>query len=428
VYLTSRGLDVSKSRCGASGPPDWALADIRDLGRLLYFLLTGSQPPGKPGEAMPAALWDASSYSPDTPTRLLQVGLGCASLPVKGAYHFPEAAALDLRTAVGLDQASTTVALPARWSPDAAMAKPANNRFDHYLLQEELGCGGFGVVYLAKDDYLDAQVALKVFAAGPKGGSLWKTWREEARKLYSLQHRNISRFEGMGEWKGRRYIATEWVVGETLAAMLSRYHARAEGKMPVEYPDLRWSAKLVETLARAVQFAHEQRVLHGDITPCNVIVSPEGEPKLIDFGLSGSLELQDVEGKSQYVSPWTGAGTPAYMAPEQVTPKAGLIGPATDVWALGTILYECLTLRRPYEGDSLEELSRQIRDPSIRPPHPKALRPELQQLDRATKGRHPTLARMALFCLQHDPAKRYKSAADLAKMLGLWLQANDPKG
>ncbi len=253
--------------------------------------------------------------------------------------------------------------------------------------------------------------------------------------LYRLQHPNISRFEAMGEWKGRPYIATEWVDGETLGAFLDRCRAKAAdvGSKESPFPDLLWVARLMETLAHAVHFAHEirpdpksQPILHTDITPGNIMITPGGDPKLIDFGLAKALESRTVgAGKVEYFSEWSGSGTPPYMAPEQFNPDAKVLGPYTDIWALGVILYELLTLRRPYEAKSFNDLRHQIGDPKFLPPHPKTIRPELETLDRKTTGVHPTLTRIALTCLKPDPVKRYKSAADLAKILGLWIRSHD---
>ena len=198
-----------------------------------------------------------------------------------------------------------------------------------YELHDELGRGGMGVVFKAKQQSLNRFVALKMILAGPFAGADQRArFRVEAESVARLQHPGIVQIYEVGSHAGHSYLALEFVPGGTLAR-------RCNGKpMPAME-----AARLIEALARAVQYAHQRGVVHRDLKPGNVLLSDDGQPKIADFGLA---KLLDAEPGAATPGPNTQSGailgTPAYMAPEQTGGKRGIVGPAADVYALGAIL------------------------------------------------------------------------------------------
>jgi hypothetical protein len=219
-------------------------------------------------------------------------------------------------------------------------------------------------------------------------------FRTEAEAVARLQHPNIVQIFEVGEQAGCPYLALEFVGGGSLAQQLA-------GKPMVP----RRAAQLVLELARAVQHAHDQGILHRDLKPANVLLTESGVAKIADFGLAKRLD-------SEHSDTQTGAvlGSPSYMAPEQAEGKIRALGPATDVYALGAILYELLTGRPPFVGASLLETLEQVRYHDPAPPQ--TLQPTVP-LDLAT---------VCLKCLEKKPAERYLSAAALADDLDRFLR------
>src|SRR5690348_2053083 len=195
-----------------------------------------------------------------------------------------------------------------------------------YTILGELGRGGMGVVYRALQVDLNRPVALKVLKATAAGPNAIERFRAEAEAAARLRHPNIVQVYAAGTWEGQPYFALEYLEGGTLARRLA-----GNPQPPAE------AAALVEALARAVQHAHERGVVHRDLKPANVLLSADGIPKVADFGLARRQEAG--------LGTRTGdlLGTPAYMAPEQAAGRPHESGPATDVYALGAVLYECLT-------------------------------------------------------------------------------------
>jgi hypothetical protein len=263
---------------------------------------------------------------------------------------------------------------------EAAGAAPA---VPGYEVLGELGRGGMGVVYKARQVALDRVVALKVILhADCAGAEARDRFRAEARAAARLQHPNAVHVYEVGEYRGLPYFAQEYCPGGSLAARLD-----GTPRPPGE------AAGLVEALARAADAAHRAGVVHRDIKPGNVLLAAGGEPKLADFGLA---KLIGADGPTR-----TGAvlGTPAYMAPEQADGRVKEIGPATDVYALGVLLYELLAGRPPFKAPSAAETLAQViaADP---PPVQPACPRDLEAIVRK--------------CLEKDPARRYASAAELA--------------
>ena len=279
-----------------------------------------------------------------------------------------------------------------------------------YEVLSELGRGGMGVVYKARHVKLNRLVALKIVVGGALAGPVeLERFRGEAEAVAALQHPNIVQIFEVGEQDGVPYLALELVEGGTLAQKL------ADNSLPA-----RSAAKLAETLARAVQYAHGRGIIHRDLKPANILLQKEEpvvepvstlatvlssfQPKITDFGLAMRLDSDTGLSQSGQV-----LGTPAYMAPEQARGSRGEIGPPTDVYALGAILYECLTARPPFHGPSTMDTLRQVIDEDPIPP--RELRPYVPR----------DLEAICMKCLEKEPRYRYSTAAEMAEDLSRFL-------
>jgi serine/threonine protein kinase/WD40 repeat protein len=301
-----------------------------------------------------------------------------------------------------------------------------------YEILSELGRGGMGVVYLARQLDLNRPVALKMILSGEHAGVAERDrFRREAEAVAALQHPNIVQIFEVGEAGGRPYLAFEYVGGGSLASYL-------DGQPWPAKP----AADLIESIARAVHFAHTRGVVHRDLKPANVLLgsaelgtrSAEQKarkedplfripssalrvPKITDFGLAkrvdptSSWSDDDSERTAPAARTRTGAvvGTPSYLAPEQAAGKNRQVGPHTDTYALGAILYELLTGRPPFRGETPLDTVLQVMGDD--PVPPSKLRAKLPR----------DLETICLKCLQKDPRKRYASAADLADDLHRFL-------
>jgi WD40 repeat protein len=298
-----------------------------------------------------------------------------------------------------------------------APADAAPSELGRFRIVRELGRGGFGVVYLAHDPQLGRDVALKV----PRGNVLSDPdsrarFLREARAAAALDHPNLVPVHEAGEAGPVCYLVSAYCPGASLAAWLK---AR-----PGLTPE-RAAAALVATLADAVQHAHERGVVHRDLKPANVLlaVGPDSNPvffptglesgrtalapRITDFGLAKVLG-----GPAEAAATQSGAivGTPAYMAPEQAAGKSRQVGPPADIYSLGAILYELLTGRPPFQGETVLETLLQVQ--SAEPVPPSRLRPRLRR----------DLETVCLKCLEKDPARRYPSARELAEDLRRFLE------
>jgi serine/threonine protein kinase/WD40 repeat protein len=298
----------------------------------------------------------------------------------------------------------------------------AGDRIGGYLVMGELGRGGMGVVYQARQERLNRIVALKLILAGEYASAKQRTrFQREAEAAARLDHPNIVRVLEVGEHGGRPFCSMEYVDGGSLAERITG----------APWP-ARVAAELVTAIARGAHHAHERGVVHRDLKPANILIAgdlrstaerstepeyspksrtqarPAGTPKIADFGLAKSLAGDDAgAGPTR-----TGdvLGTPAYMAPEQTGGRTAAIGPATDVWAVGVILYELLTGRPPFQGDSTVETMQQVRLDD--PVSPRRLRPRLSR----------DLETICLKCLRKTASDRYPTAAELAEDLDHWLR------
>ena len=292
-------------------------------------------------------------------------------------------------------------------------ARPAATpELDGYEVLEQLGAGGMGVVYKARQKALNRLVALKLVLAGREASAeeLF-LFRREAEALGRLKHANVVQVYDYGEYGGQPFMTMELVEGTTLQAKLEG-GPLATGQA---------AALLVESLARAVQVAHSHGLIHRDLKPANVLLAADGTPKISDFGLARHVQRGtstgtrwETGGNQPGFSEGKLMGTPAYMAPEQAEAQYEAIGPATDVYALGGILYAMLTSRPPQpEGylDLLLFMRQRQRMP------PSALR----------RGLDSDLEAICLKCLAWDGEQRYPSALELAEDLARY-QRGEPVG
>jgi serine/threonine-protein kinase len=270
-----------------------------------------------------------------------------------------------------------------------------------YQILQMLGRGGMGVVYKALQPSLKRVVALKMILRAAADDVALKRFHTEAEAVARLQHPNIIQIYEIGEHEGQPFLSLEYVDGGTLAQKL------ASRGLPMP----REAAQLLEVLARAIDVAHQRGVIHRDLKPANVLLTREGQPKISDFGLAKRTEatvLYPTVTRTGDI-----LGTPGYMAPEQAAGRTYEIGPATDVYALGVILYEMLTGRPPFAGnDALVTVQQVLHDDPVAPT---VLQPHVPH----------DLETICLTCLAKEPRQRYGSAAALADDLRAFL-AGEP--
>jgi tetratricopeptide (TPR) repeat protein/predicted Ser/Thr protein kinase len=267
-----------------------------------------------------------------------------------------------------------------------------------YEVLGELGRGGMGVVYRARQVALNRTVALKVIrSAGFASEGERRRFQNEAEAVARFDHPNIVPVYEVGRSRGLHFFSMKLVAGSSLEKRLADYA-----------DDPRASARLVAVAAGAIQHAHSRGILHRDLKPANVLVDDRGEPHVTDFGLA-----RQVEADSNLTYSGALVGTPSFMSPEQTNGERGGVTTATDVYGLGSVLYALLTGRAPHTGSSLYETIEMVR---VRPPEPPS----------RLNGRVPRdLEVICLKCLEKDPARRYPSAQALADDLTRWL-AGEP--
>jgi TolB-like protein/Tfp pilus assembly protein PilF/predicted Ser/Thr protein kinase len=267
--------------------------------------------------------------------------------------------------------------------------------FGDYELIEEIGRGGQGVVYRARQKSLNRTVALKVVGLGRWASTPHlKRFRQEAEAAARLEHPQIVPIYEIGEWEGSCYYSMKFVEGGQLDEVVRR-----DPMSP------RRAAELLVKTARTVQFAHEHGILHRDIKPGNILLDRQGEPHLTDFGLARLIEQESTVTNSFDV-----LGTPSYMAPEQAAGHARELTAAADIYSLGAVFYQMLTGQPPFAGGTTYETIRLVLETEPRNPR---LWNSKVDIDLAT---------ICLKCLEKDPKKRYKTAEELAQDVERWLR------
>ncbi len=274
----------------------------------------------------------------------------------------------------------------------------AERLFGDYELLAEVAHGGMGVVYRARQVTLNRIVALKMILAGKlaDAGEVQR-FRTEAEAAARLSHPNIVKVHEVGEVDGQHFFSMELIEGQSLAQRL------AAGPLPG-----RTAARYVRAIAKAVDYAHRQGILHRDLKPSNILLDADDVPQVTDFGLAKRLGIQD-SGQTR-----TGAvlGTPSYMAPEQAQGKNRALGPASDIYSLGAILYELLSGRPPFRAETPIATVMQVIQNE--PVPVVLLNPNVDK----------DLSTICHKCLEKEPALRYASAEALAKDLENFLEGN----
>jgi WD40 repeat protein len=274
------------------------------------------------------------------------------------------------------------------------LTDPAQRRFGDYDLLEQIGEGGMGVVYRARQTSLDREVAIKLLAAGPWASNEFiERFRREAQNAARMQHPNIVAIYEVGDAEELHFFSMRLVRGQSLAVAICD-----AGRFEPQR-----AAQLLRTVAEAVDYAHRLGVLHLDLKPANVLLDEDGIPHVADFGLARRLDSALAVDNEEI------SGTPAYMAPEQAEVRAHKISAATDIWGLGAILHELLTGQPPFQAATAHETLRLVRESQVR-----SLRYYAPALPR-------DLEAIVLKCLAREPAARYLTARDLADDLGRFI-------
>ncbi len=271
---------------------------------------------------------------------------------------------------------------------------PQIRYFGDYEILEEIAHGGMGVVYKARQMSLNRLVAVKMILAGE-----WATpearqrFRAEAEAAANLQHPNIVAIHEVGEHEGQQYFSMDFVAGQNLAELVRGNPLSAER-----------AAMYVKTIAEAVHFAHQRGILHRDLKPQNVLIDADDRPRITDFGLAKRVETDSGLTRTGDV-----IGSPSYMPPEQASSCPDEVGPQSDVYSLGAILYELLTGRPPFRGATTwETICQVLQTPPV----------SLRKLNPAVPR---DLETICLKCLEKSPPKRFGSAHELAAELERFL-------
>lgn len=309
-----------------------------------------------------------------------------ASIPPDSPQH--SCGACLLETALG------PVELEGEVNVDPAPS-PMLMDFGDYELLEQIGRGGQGVVFRARQKSLNRIVALKVIGLGQWASKAHlKRFRLEAEAAARLEHPGIVPIHEVGERDGQCYFSMKFVEGGQLDEVVRR--------TPIS---IRQAVELIAKVARTVHYAHEHGILHRDIKPGNILLDAKGEPHLTDFGLARLVETESTVTRTLDV-----LGTPSYMAPEQAVGNNAAVAKATDVYGIGAVCYQLLTGQPPFAGGTTYETIKLLLD--TEPRQPRLLNPKIDR----------DLSTICLKCLEKDPNRRYSSALALAEDLEHWLK------
>lgn len=326
--------------------------------------------------------------------------------PNKDSAHGPDTVHSPARAGGAVDQAGQLQAAPTIQRDQAIPPASASRRegaagrahlpqvFGRYRIQRQLGQGSMGAVYLAHDQQLDRAVALKIPRLdGDTDSRSVERFYREARIAATFHHPNLCPVFDVGQIGGVHYLTMPYLPGEPLSAWLKR-----ERRLP---PTV--AARLAARTARALEVAHHAGVLHRDLKPANIMILPNQEPVVMDFGLARRARMVD----PQLTFSGFVLGTPAYIPPEQIGGSPEALGPACDIYSLGAVLYEMLTGRVPFVG-SVHDVLRQA---ATTPPPPLAT---------LVPGIDPQLEALCLAALAKEPTRRFASAAAFAEALEQW--------
>jgi serine/threonine protein kinase len=337
----------------------------------------------------------------------------------------------------GAGGSSAAIANAKALPPEVAQAAKDTNRvFGKYILMTELGRGGAGVVYKAWDTLILQYVALKFIrnqdeetSDSTSGSSQIEEFQREARMSVRLRHPNIVRIYELGCMSNRYYLSMEYIEGGTLLAMI---HGGKERNTKTRFnSDPLKFLKIMQNIAGAVDYAHNTKppIIHRDLKPHNVLVDTKGNPYVVDFGLAKEVEQGDGATLTGVVK-----GTPTYMAPEQAEGRNRDVDPRTDVYSLGAILYEMLTGRPPYTGESVPEILRKIATELPERPNDVITKNAIAAGDTTSKlGKSKTkgllvpkpLETICLKALEKAKPDRYQSAKEFGEDIGRYLSDED---
>src|SRR5438034_656751 len=320
----------------------------------------------------------------------------CARCVLKSALgNFPDAA---VAGGVNPGRSDTSSVADENGAPNNkkfASAAELLGELGDYELLEEVGRGGQGVVFRARQKSLNRTVALKVISLGQWASKAHvKRFRREAEAAASLEHPGIVPIHEVGERDGSCYFSMKFIEGGQLDEIVRR------DPMPI-----RQAAELIAKVARTVHYAHEHGILHRDIKPGNILLDKNGEPHLTDFGLARLVEAESTVTRTLEVM-----GTPSYMSPEQAAGRAKELTATADVYSLGAVFYQMLTGEPPFAGGTTYETIKLLLE--TEPRQPRFLNPKIDR----------DLSTICLKCLEKDPQRRYSSAVALAEDLDRWLK------